>query len=202
MVRIRLRRTGLKNQATYRIMAADKECPRDGRFLEILGDYNPRTHPATIRVREDRVFEWLQKGAQPSDSALQVFNSIGLMDRYARFKAGEPIEKLLEEAKAASSRKSAEPAPVKGISKKAAAKAKEGAKAKEDTVAKAEEIKPVKEEIPAEKAVEEVAESKAEEPVEEKEDKEQPAEEEKPGDKDQEESEPAGKEQEESKPAE
>ncbi len=183
-------------------MAADKESPRDGRFLEILGDYNPRTHPATIRVREDRVFDWLQKGAQPSDSALQVFKSIGLMDRYARFTAGEPIEKLLEEAKAASSKKAAEPAPVKGISKKAAAKAKEGAKPKEDAVTKVEEAKPVKEEIPAEKEAEEVTESTAKEPVEEKESKEQPVEEEKPASKEQEESEPASKEQEESKPAE
>jgi small subunit ribosomal protein S16 len=100
MVRIRLRRTGLKGQPTYRIIAADKESPRDGRFLEILGSYNPRTEPFTLDVQEDRVFDWMSKGAQPSESVLKLFKSVGLMDRYARFKAGEPVEKLLEEAKA------------------------------------------------------------------------------------------------------
>ena len=67
MVRIRLRRQGLKGQPTYRIIAADKESPRDGRFLEILGFYNPRTEPATVNVNEDRVFDWMSKGAQPRD---------------------------------------------------------------------------------------------------------------------------------------
>ena len=99
MVRIRLRRTGLRHQPTYRIMAADKECPRDGRFLEILGHDNPRTNPFTMEVDEAKVFDWMSKGAQPSDSVLQLFKSVGLMDRYARFKAGEPVETLLAEAK-------------------------------------------------------------------------------------------------------
>jgi small subunit ribosomal protein S16 len=94
MVRIRLRRTGLKGQATYRIIAADKESPRDGRFIEILGFYNPRTEPFTLEVKEDRVFDWMSKGAQPSDSVVKLFTSVGLMDRYARFKAGESVEKL------------------------------------------------------------------------------------------------------------
>jgi len=100
MVRIRLRRTGLKGQASYRIIAADKESPRDGRFLEILGSYNPRTEPFTFDVKEDRIYDWLSKGAQPSDSVLMLFKSVGLTDRFDRLKAGEPVEKLLEEAKA------------------------------------------------------------------------------------------------------
>src|SRR3989304_1196533 len=65
MVRIRLRRIGLKGQPTYRIIAADKESPRDGRFLEILGVYNPRTNPATIHIKEDPVFHWMKNGALP-----------------------------------------------------------------------------------------------------------------------------------------
>ena len=101
MVRIRLRRTGLKNQPTFRVMVADKESPRDGRFLEILGSYNPRTNPFTLDVKEDRVYEWMSKGAQPSESVIKLFKNVGLLDRYARFKAGEPLETLMAEAKAA-----------------------------------------------------------------------------------------------------
>lgn len=99
MVRLRLRRVGLRNQPSYRIVAADKERARDGRFLEILGFYNPRTSPTTIEIKEDRVFNWLKEGAQPSDSLKQIFNQVGLMDRYVKFKAGESAESLAEEAK-------------------------------------------------------------------------------------------------------
>lgn len=101
MVRIRLRRTGLRNQPTYRIMVADKEAPRDGRFLEILGSYNPRTEPFTLVVDEGKVYEWFGKGAQPSESVSKLFKSVGLTDRYARYKAGEKLETLLEESRKA-----------------------------------------------------------------------------------------------------
>ena len=99
MVRIRLRKTGLRNQASYRIVAADKESPRDGRILENLGFYNPRTEPFTIEVDEERVFHWLNNGAQPSESIVQIFNSVGVLDRYKKFKDGESIDTLLAEAK-------------------------------------------------------------------------------------------------------
>lgn len=101
MVRIRLRRVGAKRQPSYRIVAADKESPRDGRFNEILGFYNPRTDPATIQLKEERIYDWMSKGAQPSDSALQVFRSAGLLDRYERYKKGEALETLLAEAETA-----------------------------------------------------------------------------------------------------
>jgi small subunit ribosomal protein S16 len=101
MVRIRLRRTGAKAQPSYRIVAADKEAPRDGRFKEILGFYNPRTDPATIQLHEERIYDWISKGAQPSESALKVFHSAGLMDRYTRFKQGEALETLMDEAASA-----------------------------------------------------------------------------------------------------
>ncbi len=100
MVRIRLRRVGAKKQPSYRIVAADKEAPRDGRFLEVLGHYNPRTQPETIHVEEDRVFHWLSVGAQPSDSVAKLFKIMGTMERYQRFQAGEAIEKLMDEAAA------------------------------------------------------------------------------------------------------
>lgn len=100
MVKIRLRRQGLKKQASYRLVAADKESPRDGRFLEILGSYNPRTEPFTFEVKEDRIFYWLSVGAQPSESVAKLFKSVGLDERFARYKAGEDLDKLMEEAKA------------------------------------------------------------------------------------------------------
>ncbi len=99
MVRIRLRRTGLRHQSSYRIVVADKESPRDGRFLEIIGSYNPRTDPSTVQVDEDRVYHWMGVGAQPSESVLRIFKSVGLVDRFERFKKGEAKEALLAEAK-------------------------------------------------------------------------------------------------------
>ncbi len=107
MVRIRLRRTGLRHQPSYRIVVADKEAPRDGRFLEILGYYNPRTEPGTIEVNEERAYDWMSKGAQPSESVAQLFKTIGLTDRYARYKAGEALETLLAEAKTAEEKRAA-----------------------------------------------------------------------------------------------
>ena len=101
MVRIRLRRIGLKGQPTYRVVAADKESPRDGRFLEILGVYNPRTQPATIHLKEDRVYHWMKNGALPTESVAQVFKAAGVLDRFERFKKGEPVETLLQEAEEA-----------------------------------------------------------------------------------------------------
>jgi small subunit ribosomal protein S16 len=102
MVRIRFRRMGLRGQPSYRIVAADKETSRDGRFLEILGFYNPRTEPATINVKEDRVFHWMKNGALPTESVGQVFRSSGLLGRFERYKKGEAIEGLLKEASEAS----------------------------------------------------------------------------------------------------
>jgi small subunit ribosomal protein S16 len=100
MVRIRLRRVGAKHQASYRIVAADKESPRDGRFLEILGHYNPRTQPASVEVDEARLFHWLSRGAQPSESVRQVLRSRGTWDRWERHKQGEALGTLLAEAAA------------------------------------------------------------------------------------------------------
>jgi small subunit ribosomal protein S16 len=101
MVRIRLRRTGQKGQPSYRLVIADKESPRDGRFLEIVGFYNPRTEPATLNIKEDRIYEWMSKGAQPTESVAQLFKTMGTVERFERFKAGEAIDALLAEAESA-----------------------------------------------------------------------------------------------------
>jgi small subunit ribosomal protein S16 len=106
MVRLRLRRVGAKGQPSYRIIAAEKEAPRDGRFIEILGNYNPRTEPSTIVVDEGRVYDWLSKGAQPSESVAQLFKTTGITERYERLKKGEALEALLEEAKTAAAARS------------------------------------------------------------------------------------------------
>ncbi len=107
MVRIRLRRIGLKGQPTYRIIAADKESPRDGRFLEILGVYNPRTNPATIHIKEDRVFHWMKNGALPTESVAQIFKSSGTQSRFDRLKKGEALEALVAEAAEAEAKRAA-----------------------------------------------------------------------------------------------
>lgn len=107
MVRIRLRRVGLKGQPSYRVVAADKEMPRDGRFLEILGFYNPRTQPSTIHLKEDRVYHWMKNGALPTESVEQIFKSAGVLDRFDRFKKGEAVEALVAEATEAEARRAA-----------------------------------------------------------------------------------------------
>ncbi|HEY3310787.1 MAG TPA: 30S ribosomal protein S16 [Anaerolineales bacterium] len=110
MVRIRLRRVGLKNQPSYRIVIQDSEKPRDGRFLEIVGFYNPRTEPSTLDIDEGRVYEWLGKGAKPTESVAMLFKTSGTSDRFARLRKGEALETLIEEAKAAEVKRAA---PVK-----------------------------------------------------------------------------------------
>lgn len=105
MVRIRLRKVGSRAQQSFRIVAADREHPRDGRFLEILGNYNPRTHPATIVLDEARIYHWLKSGAQPSESVAQLFKSAGTLERFARFKTGEAVETLVAEAQAAAEKR-------------------------------------------------------------------------------------------------
>ena len=98
MVRIRLRRVGSRNQASYRVIVADKESPRDGRFIETVGHYNPRTEPSTVVLKDDRVFYWLSVGAQPTEAVDGLFKQVGLWERYERFKAGEDVDALVEEA--------------------------------------------------------------------------------------------------------
>lgn len=77
MVKLRLRRVGAKKQPSYRLVATEESSPRDGRFIEILGHYNPRTEPTTIAFKEDRVLEWLKQGAQPSDTVQRLLEKTG-----------------------------------------------------------------------------------------------------------------------------
>lgn len=77
-VKIRLQRKGRKKRPFYQIVAADSRAPRDGRFIERLGTYNPMTKPATIELDRERAFEWLQKGAQPTDTARAILRFKGV----------------------------------------------------------------------------------------------------------------------------
>ena len=77
-VKLRLTRVGSKKNPVYRIVAADSRSPRDGKFLEIVGRYNPQTDPSTIELDEDRVRSWLSHGAQPSHSVKQLLKAKGI----------------------------------------------------------------------------------------------------------------------------
>jgi small subunit ribosomal protein S16 len=77
-VRLRLTRVGAKKNPIWRIVAADQRAPRDGRNIEILGQYNPQTQPSTITVDEDRVRDWLAKGAIPSDQVRKLLRTQGI----------------------------------------------------------------------------------------------------------------------------
>jgi len=81
MVKIRLRRMGAKKQPTYRFVVTDSRSPRDGRFIEIVGHYNPRSVPKTVVVDDDKVKAWLAKGAQPSDPVRRLLAARGIVER-------------------------------------------------------------------------------------------------------------------------
>ena len=82
-VRIRLRRIGKKKQPQYRLVAAESAGPRDGRFLEVIGHYNPRVNPSAISVNEERALWWLQQGAQPSDTAKSILVKTGVWEKFS-----------------------------------------------------------------------------------------------------------------------
>lgn len=88
-VRIRLRRMGAKKRPFYRFVAADSHRARDGRFIEMLGWYNPIEKPARVQVDEPKTYEWLKRGAQPSDTVLSLYRQIGLWKKWEMMKKGE-----------------------------------------------------------------------------------------------------------------
>lgn len=78
-VKIRMRRMGAKRKPFYRIVVADSRAPRDGRFIEEVGYYNPVSQPKELKLDEDKIFEWLKKGAQPSETVRSLLSGAGLM---------------------------------------------------------------------------------------------------------------------------
>lgn len=89
-VKLRLMRMGKKKQPTYRVVAADVRSPRDGRFIEIVGTYNPRTDPSEIRIDNDKAVAWLSKGAQPTDTVRKLLEISGAWGEY---KGEAPVAK-------------------------------------------------------------------------------------------------------------
>jgi len=87
MVKIRLRRVGAKKQPSYRIVVTDARTPRDGRFIENVGNYNPRTVPETVVVDEPRVLYWLSQGAQPTEAVARMLKNTGILDKAAAAQA-------------------------------------------------------------------------------------------------------------------
>lgn len=90
-VKIRLRRMGTKKRAFYRVIAADSRAPRDGKFLETLGHYNPITKPALFDIDEAKVTHWLNEGAQMSDTVRTLCSHIGFIEKYEKAKRGEDV---------------------------------------------------------------------------------------------------------------
>ena len=79
MVKIRLRRMGAKKAPFYRIVVADARSPRDGRFIEEIGYYNPMTNPATVKIEEEKAQKWLASGAQPTETVKSIFTKSGII---------------------------------------------------------------------------------------------------------------------------
>ena len=92
-VRIRLRRMGAKKRPFYRLVVANSTSPRDGRFIETLGYYDPLTEPATVKVDEEKAILWLSRGAQPSDTAEFLLKKEGILDKFQEQKAAGAFRK-------------------------------------------------------------------------------------------------------------
>jgi small subunit ribosomal protein S16 len=148
LLRIRLTRVGKKKKPAYRIVVADSRAPRDGAFLRIIGHYNPLTSPATLVVKEDEAVHWLQKGAQPSETAAKLLTRAGVMEKAGR----APVRYEGKQAPPGKRpRKGAEPAPPAAAP--AAAAAAEAPPAEEPVAGE--------EPAPLEPAAEEAAEAPA-----------------------------------------
>ena len=80
MLKIRLARVGKKKQPTYRVVVADARAPRDGKYVEIIGQYNPRTEPNTFVIDEEKARDWLRKGAQPTERIHKLLATVGILE--------------------------------------------------------------------------------------------------------------------------
>jgi len=96
-VKLRLRRIGKKKQPVYKVVAADSRSPRDGKFLEAIGLYNPLTDPLTLDIKEDRALYWLNVGAQPTDTVKSLLRNKGIILKRELLRRGLADDKIQEE---------------------------------------------------------------------------------------------------------
>ena len=89
MVKLRLRRMGGKKKPYYRVVAADSRSPRDGRFLETLGSYDPRSEPSRIEIDEEKALKWLREGAQPTSQVRKLMQIKGIWQKFQEEKSGK-----------------------------------------------------------------------------------------------------------------
>ncbi len=102
MVKIRLRRMGAKKQPSYRVVVTDSRSPRDGRFIETIGHYNPRTEPPTVEIDAARALYWLSVGAQPSEAVKRMLDKMGVMSQATAIRKGDvSIDEVVAKAEAA-----------------------------------------------------------------------------------------------------
>jgi small subunit ribosomal protein S16 len=152
-VKIRLARAGAKKAPFYRVVAADSRAPRDGRFIEILGRYNPRTDPSTVEVDVEKIEAWIAKGAVPTEIVSKLL-AIAKGEKSLPKKAEEKVSKKSVAKAEAAAKKAAEPAPAPA---EPAAEEPVADEAVADDVAVAETAVDVAEEVPAEELVAEEA---------------------------------------------
>lgn len=98
MVRIRLMRTGRTKRASYRVVVADARAPRDGRFIEQIGIYQPRSDPSVIEIQEERALYWLRQGAQPTEQVQNLLEKKGIWERFLAEKAARKGSRAEAEA--------------------------------------------------------------------------------------------------------
>ncbi len=92
-VKLRLKRMGAKKKPFYRVVAADSRSPRDGKFIETVGTYNPLTTPAEIKIDEEKAMKWLENGAIPTDTVRALFKKVGINEKFHNAKHTKKAEK-------------------------------------------------------------------------------------------------------------
>ncbi len=148
-VKIRLRRTGAKKRPYYRIVVADSRTARNGRFIEIIGNYQPIFKPALVNIQEEKVYEWLKVGAQPTPTVNSLFRKIGLLQKWDLLKRGEDVSAITLKTEIKEIDK------LKGKAKAKAAAAKTKAEAPVEEAAVVEETPVVEAPVEEAAAVEE-----------------------------------------------
>ena len=146
--RIRLQRHGRKSYAFYSIVIADVRAPRDGKFIEKIGTYNPNTNPATVDLKFDRALDWVMKGAQPSDTVRNILWKNNKQNGLAALKAKDEENKKAAAKARLEAEKKVNEEKAKALAEKKAAEA--AAKAAEEAVAQESEGTPAAEETVAE----------------------------------------------------